>query len=279
MNPLSLSAAVTFLAAGLLAALALVGLLRARGLDWPGRVGRVLARPWTGREAWLLVAVQAGLLGFALRVQLLLARLQRPAAAGMVTPLMLVAQSVLFDWAGLAAIVVLLRRRRWSWRQAFGLEARGLARQVGRGVWFYLAAMPFFWFYSTLYQLGLKWLGVHTSLQEVAVAITTVESLGVRLYLLALAVAIAPVFEELFFRGILLPALARRVGAGGAVILTSLVFAAFHVHLPSFLPLFLIAVAFALAYLYTGSLLVPMVMHGVFNAVNLILLTCLRDSL
>ncbi|MCX6996067.1 MAG: CPBP family intramembrane metalloprotease [Kiritimatiellaeota bacterium] len=188
-------------------------------------------------------------------------------------------QSVIFDWAGLAAIAALLARRRLSWRSAFGLEPRGFFRHLGLGLLFYLATMPFFWFYGAIYQLGLKRLGLDPTLQEVALAITAVESLGVRIYLITLAVVIAPVFEELLFRGILLPAAARQYGVGWGVILTSLAFAAIHLHLMSFAPLFLMAVAFALAYLYSESILVPVVMHGVFNAVNLGLLTMLRDAL
>jgi len=279
MTALMVSAYTAFLAAGLLAAVALVFHFRDRRVDWLQHVRRLRERPWTGRDAVLLAAVLAGLLGLTLSSRALLERFFHPADAGRTATAGMVVQSVVFDWAGLAAIAVLLARRRLPWRSAFGLEPRGLTRQLGLGLLFYLATMPFFWFYSTLYQLGLKWLGMDPTMQEVAAAITAVESLGVRIYLITLAVVIAPVFEELLFRGILLPAAARRLGVGRAILLTSLTFAAIHCHLPSFLPLFLIAVAFALAYLYTESILVPVVMHSLFNAVNLALLTVLHDTL
>ncbi len=279
MTALIVSVYTAFLAAGLLAAVALVFHFRDRRVDWRQHVRRLRERPWTGRDALLLAAVLAGLLGLTLTSRALFERFFHPAAAGRAATAGMVLQSIVFDWAGLTAIVVLLARRRLPWRSAFGLESRGLTRQLGLGLLFYLATMPFFWFYSTLYQLGLKWLGMDPTMQEVAAAITAVESLGVRIYLITLAVVIAPVFEELLFRGILLPAAARRLGVGRAVLLTSLLFAGIHCHLPSFLPLFLIAVAFALAYLYTESIVVPVVMHSLFNAVNLALLTVLRDTL
>ena len=114
------------------------------------------------------------------------------------------------------------------------------------------------------------------TLQEVATAITTEKSLGIRVYLTGVAVVVAPFFEELLFRGILLPAVAKRYGVGWAIVLVSLAFAGIHLHLPSLVPLFVMAVAFSLAYLHTGSILAPAVMHGLFNAVNILLLTALR---
>jgi membrane protease YdiL (CAAX protease family) len=41
------------------------------------------------------------------------------------------------------------------------------------------------------------------------------------------------------------------------------------------MPLFVIAVAFSLAYIYSGSIVVPMVMHGLFNGVNVAMLMIL----
>ena len=84
-----------------------------------------------------------------------------------------------------------------------------------------------------------------------------------------MGVALAPVAEELFFRGLALPLLARRIGVAPAVAAVSGVFALLHFHVPSLAPLFVIGSAFSVAYLATGSLAVPIAMHAVFNAVNL----------
>jgi membrane protease YdiL (CAAX protease family) len=94
--------------------------------------------------------------------------------------------------------------------------------------------------------------------------------------MLILAAVLAPVFEECLFRGILLPLLARRLGTGAAVLLSSVAFASIHFHLPSLVPLCVVAVGFSLGYLYAGSLWVPIVMHALFNGVNLSLLLLIR---
>ena len=49
-------------------------------------------------------------------------------------------------------------------------------------------------------------------------------------------------------------------------------FAAIHLSESSLVALFVLAVCFTVAYEFTGSLLVNMCMHGVFNLTNLILL-------
>jgi membrane protease YdiL (CAAX protease family) len=48
------------------------------------------------------------------------------------------------------------------------------------------------------------------------------------------------------------------------------VFAASHMHLPSVAPLFVFALGLGLSYELTGSLLVPITMHALFNAVMVI---------
>ena len=85
---------------------------------------------------------------------------------------------------------------------------------------------------------------------------------------------LAPVGEELLFRGIILRGMQERwrMGTGGAIIVSSLLFALMHVSPLALLPLFCIGVTFAIMYVRTGSLWVPIVMHAANNAVNFALL-------
>ena len=92
---------------------------------------------------------------------------------------------------------------------------------------------------------------------------------GVQVYLFAVAIVVAPIAEELLFRGIAFPWMTKRVGVRPAMFLVSLLFAAIHMHVGSLVPLFVISIAFCLAYAYSGSLFVPIIMHSLFNAVNL----------
>jgi membrane protease YdiL (CAAX protease family) len=85
------------------------------------------------------------------------------------------------------------------------------------------------------------------------------------------AALLAPVVEELYFRGHLLDAFTQRLGPVWAASITTIVFAAIH-GIPAFLPAYLV---FALLLLglrrRTGRLVAPILAHMVNNAAALLL--------
>lgn len=88
------------------------------------------------------------------------------------------------------------------------------------------------------------------------------------------AVVLAPVAEELLFRGLLHRSLRRRSRIVPATALSSVLFAVVHVDVAFSQPLALVGltlvgVILAIAYERTGSLLVPIVIHAVHNAVTI----------
>jgi hypothetical protein len=83
-------------------------------------------------------------------------------------------------------------------------------------------------------------------------------------------ILVAPVIEELFFRGFLFPVLARRSGLSAAVVLTSLAFMLIHTSQLAgawapLLILFFVGVAFTSARAWSGSVAVPYLMHLGYN--------------
>ena len=90
------------------------------------------------------------------------------------------------------------------------------------------------------------------------------------------AIIVAPVCEELFFRGFAYPALKQRWGIWVALTTVSAAFAVIHLHLPSLGPLFALAIGLGLSYELTGSLLAPITMHALFNAANVAVLLYVR---
>ncbi len=85
------------------------------------------------------------------------------------------------------------------------------------------------------------------------------------------AVFLAPVFEELLFRGFALEILGRRLGTTPALVLSSAIFAL--VHGEAFIPLFLLGLAFGWLYVWRGSLWAPIGAHFLNNAFSVFLLT------
>ncbi len=93
------------------------------------------------------------------------------------------------------------------------------------------------------------------------------------------AVTIAPVFEEMLFRGFIFTGLANsRVGVAGAIILTTAMWTAVHQHftvawfneLYGLAVLFGAGLIFALARVRTGSLTAAIALHAVWNATLLL---------
>lgn len=89
-------------------------------------------------------------------------------------------------------------------------------------------------------------------------------------------VIFAPVFEESLFRGFLFAGFRNsRLGIAGTIVITSLLWAALHIQYGAFG----LGVVFSMGILLgimrnrTGSLMVPLLMHGFFNLVALVGLT------
>ena len=79
----------------------------------------------------------------------------------------------------------------------------------------------------------------------------------------------APVWEELMFRGFLLPSLFGRLPKWGAVLATALVFSMVHFTVEGFLPLLLLGVVFGAAYVHTRNLWPPILLHAAWNVILL----------
>ena len=114
--------------------------------------------------------------------------------------------------------------------------------------------------------------GLGSSRQEIVDLFTSSETLRQRVIIVILAVVVAPISEEFIFRFFLYGVLKRYFGIGLALLLNALLFAAVHTHLPSLAPLFVLGTCFTLAYEWSGSILVSMTMHALFNGVQLTVL-------
>jgi membrane protease YdiL (CAAX protease family) len=92
------------------------------------------------------------------------------------------------------------------------------------------------------------------------------DPLGRGLMILA-AVVLAPLAEEVIFRGVLLPGLARQMHPGTALWISAALFALFHVPSHGLGAVFpgLLGVVFGWARLRTGSLLAPIMLHAANN--------------
>lgn len=149
--------------------------------------------------------------------------------------------------------------------RVFGWNRSGFGSALGRGVLYLVAAYPLLMLVQAMV-LGAA--GGDIRPQEVVEFLIAAESPRDRIAVLVMAVAVAPVAEEIIFRGFLYPVGKRYAGPFVSAAGTGLLFALLHGHMASIPALFALALCLVLAYEKSGSLLVPMVMHAVFNAVS-----------
>lgn len=177
--------------------------------------------------------------------------------------------------AGLALVGWLLGQERKTWAGAFGWRCEP-ALALLKGVGMSLLALPVCW----ALQLGSVWClrAIHWGAQEQPLVemLRLVEGWPARIYLGFATVVLAPVAEEVLFRGILYPSLKQLGYPRLALWGSSAFFALFHVNLATFLPLLLLAAACAFLYERTQNLLAPIATHVVFNATNMTLLYVLQ---
>ncbi len=86
--------------------------------------------------------------------------------------------------------------------------------------------------------------------------------------LLITTVVLAPVFEELVFRGVLLPVLVSKVGKIIGVLLSALIFALAHLSVGELPALFVLGIGLGLMRLSSGRLFPCALMHSLWNGVT-----------
>ena len=87
---------------------------------------------------------------------------------------------------------------------------------------------------------------------------------------------LAPIFEELVFRGVLLPILSRDFGKIFGIITSSFIFALAHLSFNEFPPLFVLGIGLAMTRLISGRLSSSIFMHSLWNGLTFLNLFLLR---
>jgi hypothetical protein len=162
------------------------------------------------------------------------------------------------------------------------LPERGGARSVLLGL---LLAFPA-WLSATTLGLILTWLLELLGRQpEPGIVDVAVARIDPTVLVIAL-VLVAPVAEELFFRGVVFNAWAREYGTRVGMIGSAALFAVIHANLESVdaliasvatvVPIFGLGIALALIYRGTGSLAASMALHAGFNAISVTIALLVR---
>jgi uncharacterized protein len=131
----------------------------------------------------------------------------------------------------------------------------------------YFVALPLMFLVSFLNQQ--LWQGQGGSNPLLQIVLEEGDPVALLIFFLTAAVA-APFFEELLFRGFLLPSLTRYVPVWGAIGLSGLIFALAHLSLSEVLPLATLGIVLGFVYTRSRGLLASMLLHSLWNSVTMI---------
>lgn len=143
------------------------------------------------------------------------------------------------------------------------------------GIGGYLVALPLVIIVSLINQK--IWQGQGGSNPILPLALEGKDSAALLIFFLTAAVA-APIFEEIIFRGFLLPSLTRYMPVWSAIIASSLLFAIAHLSLSEVLPLATLGMVLGVVYTRSRNLLAPMLLHSLWNSGTLLSLFVLGSG-
>ncbi|MGV0026390.1 CPBP family intramembrane glutamic endopeptidase [Phormidesmis priestleyi] len=150
-----------------------------------------------------------------------------------------------------------------------------------KGKWFlwgfggYLAAFPLVIIVSLVNQR--IWQGQGGSNPILPIALEGKDTLAIATFFVTAAI-VAPIFEEILFRGFLLPSLTRYFSTWQAILLSSFLFAIVHLSLSEVLPLMTLGIVLGFVYTRTQNLLASMLLHSLWNSGTLLSLFILGSG-
>lgn len=208
--------------------------------------------PWTVGETWLGLALMVLVVGVMAVLTALLP------SDGPARSLAL----VLMEPFLVLPVAIVLGRRRTSWRhlgfRKFPLDMVALSLGI------LLLIYPLI----LLHNLVLVWLGVQTQGDSIT---ELYQALGTPLPFLLATVILAPLSEEIFFRGFLFPGLRQKHGWVKAMLISSAIFALFHLQPAAFIPTFLLGCVLAYAFQRSSSIWPGVILHFLINGFALCL--------
>ena len=140
----------------------------------------------------------------------------------------------------------------------------------------YVVAIPFVFVVSLFNQQ--IWQGQGGSNPLLLLALKSQDTVALIIFFITASIA-APIFEEIIFRGFLLPSLTRYLPVSGAIILTAIIFALAHLSLAEALPLATLGIILGIVYTRSRSLIASITVHSLWNSGTLLSLFILGSNL
>jgi membrane protease YdiL (CAAX protease family) len=185
----------------------------------------------------------------------------------------LVSIGLQFLLAGIALAIVIrrvdpvrwlgLRWRQWPWVML-------VAPATVVCMWAIFAGLQGLGYMDLMDELGVE------KVQDTVAIFQKENNVAVLILMGFTAAVVAPICEEVVFRGYLYPAVKSFVGPWMSALCTALMFSAAHGSVSALIPLFVFGLALAALYEFTGSIWAPMAAHFLFNAATVASLMAIR---
>lgn len=230
--------------------------------------------PWDGETILQVFVVGFFFMGQVIVPSLLLLLpIPRPIASVRLQAVAVLISYILVAFGALSVLYFSIKRFfplprlwfRWQWLDSW----------LWWGLGGYCAALPIVILVSLINQQ--LWQGQGGSNPLLQLALESQDFVALGIFYLTAAIA-APLFEEVLFRGFLLPSLTRYLPVWGAIMASALLFAIAHLSLSEILPLTALGIVLGVVYTRSRNLLAPMLLHSLWNSGTLLSLFLLGSS-
>ena len=175
--------------------------------------------------------------------------------------------------AGLGLLTYMTQKHIDNFFQWLPIQFKGAWVKWGLGG--YVAALPLVLAISLINQKLIGEKGGGNPLLDI---ILQTHDIGTWFILLVMVSVLAPIFEEIVFRGFALTSLSRYLPIGGAIATSAALFAVAHLNIADFLPLFVLGSILGTIYTQSRNLLSSILLHSRWNGAQLIELLYLSGN-
>jgi membrane protease YdiL (CAAX protease family) len=169
-----------------------------------------------------------------------------------------------------ALVHLMVVGRQSNWGTAFGFTSTRQLAALLMALGITCIVLPIAWYLGDLSAKVMEEFHRKAVPQQSVQVLQTSVSAGPQIFLAILAIVVAPVTEELLFRGILFAFIKQRGYPKLALWGTAVLFGALHLNLMTFIPLTFLGLVLAWLYDATDNLVAPIFAHSLFNLANFI---------
>lgn len=153
---------------------------------------------------------------------------------------------------------------------AFNLRRLSFQKKCSIAIYYFLLSIPLLVFLQLILKKSFEYWDLNLPPQKIIEIIAQTQSVYALALMIFMIVILAPLTEEILFRGIIYRFLKGKIGPLFGAMISAFIFALAHTNLFSFIPLFVLGLLLTLSYEHSGNITVPILFHAFFNTNSMI---------